>query len=966
MMRTKNLVRICLATLSITSGLNSNAQDEAWSPVGSGSEEYPYQISSFFDLYNYAQRIEKIENYSKGKFFVLTSDISMQDATILDKDGNLVADTTKLAKWNPIGTEWYGKSFAGTFDGQGHTISGIYVDARNHKYSGYAGLFGHMSGTIKNLTITNSYFCGGSNIGAFAGQMNGDDALIENCVNYASVSGEKSPTMQIGGFFGYTYYGSVKNCKNYGKITLNPEPDEWGGMWDCSAGGIGGSGGSISNCENRGSITSYNWGGIGGIVGSPRYVSNCMNYGNVEDFHGNSIGGINGWSGSIWDCENHGMVVSHAKGAKIGGISGIISSGGRIGNCKNFTPLDSSESDVWIGGICGYGDIDGYTETYITGCSNLGNVSTSSELSHCAGIVPYLYHAEVRTCKNYGNVKSESEAGGICALAMAHGSISNSENHANVTGRGLLGGITAQAVQAVHGCVNFGEIELLSGSRVGGIVGYMSSSSSYTIDCANLGKVVTHGNSMIGGIVGNSSSYGTVRCSYNSGDIVSFGDSWMGGIAGYMANGIYDCYNKGNIVNYGNGSCLAGIAGWSNSSIENAFTTGYLYCLGDNETVGNMVSGTYTSIDGYARKKNLYYSNIIVGNPSKHSNSSSAWTFNHIEEKDIANLTDIFNESKSYGESGGWMTGYFHPVIKRYYATEDSNYNDPEYNYSVTTLTGDSCRIDLGIPFDNTFFTTTQDDNSVYCKNTIFDGNNVKSLWIVDNKNFILPMDIEVEMATMRLNDIDRFCAKILPWNMDENELPDGITLYSFQTQSNDETATFEKCNQIVAGKAILIEIEDSLKEVSFKLYDKHLSIPHEEKGIFEGSFVDAMATQDQYVLNSADGKFIRCSDGSSIKAFDAYMYLESCDSDIVNIDLSGLSGVQNPLQHEHSFELKKIGELVYEITGLSSCADFAVYDVTGRKIHNNTISGQSSVIELSSHGIYIIMVGEEVLKVRL
>lgn len=965
MLKTSILGKVSLLTIGLASIMQANAQDETWTPKGSGSEEFPYQISSYFDLYNYAKKIEKTENYSKGKFFVLTADISIQDVTIIDENGNLVADTTKLAKWQPIGTEWYGKSFAGTFDGQGHTISGIYVDARENRYSGYAGLFGHMSGTIKNLTITNSYFCGGNYLGAFAGQMNGDDAVIENCVNYATVCGENAPTMQIGGFYGYTYYGSVKNSKNYGKIILSPEVDELVGLWNCSAGGIGGSGGSISECENHGDVISYNWGGVGGIVGSPRYVSTCKNYGKIEDFHGNSIGGINGWSGSIWDCENYGVVISHANGAKIGGIGGQITAGGRIGGCKNFAALISSEPDVWIGGICGYGKIDGYTETYITGCENMGNVTTTDASSHCAGIVPYLYHAEARSCKNYGNVSCESDAGGICALAMAHGSITNSENYASVVGKGYVGGITGEAVESVHGCVNFGDVTLLSGSRVAGIAGYMSSSSSFTIDCANLGNITTFDASMIGGIVGNSSSYGTVRCCYNSGDIISYGDSWMGGIAGYMSNGIYDCYNKGNIVNYGSGSCLAGIAGWSNSSIENAFTTGYLYCLGENETVGYMVSGTYSSFNGYARKRNLYYSNTIVGSPAKYSNSQSAWSFNKIAEEEIAGLTDIFNESREYGDTSGWINGYYHPVLKRYYAIEGSNYDDPEYNYSVTTLSGDTCRIDLGIPFDNTLFKVIEGDNSSLCFNTINGENTVNKMWVVDHRDFEVPVELKIANATMRINDIQGLCSKVLPWDVSKQDISENVKYYEYMNHAGN-AVMFTETNEIKAGKATLLQLPDSMRFLSLSKKNFNLSMPEIVKDVFEGAFNDRMSSTSQYLLNAADSIFVRSDGQTMIRTFDAFLNIEDDIADVLAIDLTGSSSVDNIPLDKKSLTINRNGDFGIEVDGLGDKCDIMVYKINGELIYHRNIVDSRILIELPSNGVYVVKVDNQTFKIRI
>lgn len=81
---------------------------------------------------------------------------------LLDSNGNVqVADPIK---WTPIGTEKY--YFNGIFNGNGHTISGLYVDGGD-----YAGLFGRAQGapTIKGVGVVDSYFKGAKYVGGIAG-----------------------------------------------------------------------------------------------------------------------------------------------------------------------------------------------------------------------------------------------------------------------------------------------------------------------------------------------------------------------------------------------------------------------------------------------------------------------------------------------------------------------------------------------------------------------------------------------------------------------------------------------------------------------------------------------------------------------------------------------------------------------------------------------------------------------------
>ena len=110
--------------------------------------------------------------------------------------------------WTPIGTD-YDKSYKGTFDGGGHTITGL-TFTRNDKY---AGLFGWLNkaGTVKNVVmegvqITSNQIYGGS-IGGVAGYSWG---TIENC----SVSGSVSGTVYVGGVVGAQIDGSITGCSS--------------------------------------------------------------------------------------------------------------------------------------------------------------------------------------------------------------------------------------------------------------------------------------------------------------------------------------------------------------------------------------------------------------------------------------------------------------------------------------------------------------------------------------------------------------------------------------------------------------------------------------------------------------------------------------------------------------------------------------------------------------------------------
>ena len=126
--------------------------------------------------------------------------IYLNQTILLEKDIDLGGYTVK-----GIGGD---SNFAGTFDGQGNTVSNFQIDATNRNY--YAGLFNQVShgGTIKNLTVANATIKGNSMVGAVASSLD-SDAEISNCkaINCTLIGVKK-----VGSVVGYTAGSTAKNC----------------------------------------------------------------------------------------------------------------------------------------------------------------------------------------------------------------------------------------------------------------------------------------------------------------------------------------------------------------------------------------------------------------------------------------------------------------------------------------------------------------------------------------------------------------------------------------------------------------------------------------------------------------------------------------------------------------------------------------------------------------------------------
>ena len=243
---------------------------------------YSIQNDGSYMVYNAKGLMNVAELVNGGK-----TDINIT----LDKNIDL---TGKV--WTPIGTD-YDNAYTGTFDGGGHTITGLTVTTNDE----YVGLFGYLNraGTVKNVVmegvqITSNQIYGGS-IGGVVGSSWG---TIENC----SVSGSVSGTVYVGGVVGAQIGGSITGCSSSATVK---------GMVDV--------------------------GGVAGQTNSSATVTACYATGNVtleidpvKNIAGGSLVGMNAGS-SVLACYATGNVTS------TGSSTGRIDIGGFLGN--NYTTV---------------------------------------------------------------------------------------------------------------------------------------------------------------------------------------------------------------------------------------------------------------------------------------------------------------------------------------------------------------------------------------------------------------------------------------------------------------------------------------------------------------------------------------------------------------------------------------------------------------------------------------------------
>ena len=240
--------------------------------TGSGTETDPYQINTAAGLKWFRDKVNNAKTKEETKICaVLTANIDL-----------------KNEEWTPIGigedTRTEDLPYSGTFDGNGHTISGLNVNYGDKN----GGLFCYVkSATIKNLTVAGSVtYSSGDGI-AYGGIVGcADSSTIENCTNRCTVTGN----WDAGGIVGRSVDSDIIGCANFGNIS---SPFRSGGICGIVTGQVDAYGidATIRDCYNVGMVSGKYAGGITGQSDSGNIdilIANCYNVGSL---HGNDATG---------------------------------------------------------------------------------------------------------------------------------------------------------------------------------------------------------------------------------------------------------------------------------------------------------------------------------------------------------------------------------------------------------------------------------------------------------------------------------------------------------------------------------------------------------------------------------------------------------------------------------------------------------------------------------------------------
>ena len=410
------------------SGLNVAVYDADWNKVadvtGDGTYSYTFDKAGTYYIMatdtgakttaaHYAPAITKVTvapRDNSGAITLKTAADMLWFQNYVNEQGHYDAKAVLANDIDISGLDWQGlgenidnkdvdiqgykgdKAFSGEIDGQGHALTVSFTGSP---------LVNLLTGTVKNLTIK-----GKSEAGTAFVRYLLYNGRIENCVNYASISGgARINGGTVAGAFAaaackgpkllYRTTGIV-NCVNYGDVQTTGN----------NAGGILG----VVVNSFQGNFTTGTLGSSDYKVYASIEVTGCKNYGAVSAVNSNAAaGGIVGicWMADVAgvalaDCENHGAVSAPTGGAAAGILGQQNSEQQTISRCLNTGTITGT---IYAAGITGR---SGGEPTLIESCANTGKITGQ----RAGGIVAVSF-GEITDCYNTGDVTGSEFVGGI-------------------------------------------------------------------------------------------------------------------------------------------------------------------------------------------------------------------------------------------------------------------------------------------------------------------------------------------------------------------------------------------------------------------------------------------------------------------------------------------------------------------------------------------------------------------------
>ena len=596
--------------------------------------EQRYEISNYEGLKKFAAIING-EAASGDELYIPSFRQSACAVLMTDIDAGASASAND---WIPIGKN-PDNGYLGTFDGCGHSITGLTL---NYSDQEYAGLFGWIAngGTVKNVRLESVNITGKSWVGGLAGYSRG---IVLNCCSSGFITGNN----HVGGLIGHNY-SIVKNCYNTGSVSGD---DQIGGV-------VGYNYGTVTNCYNTGDVPG--WSLTGGIVGSSfGTILNCYNTGVISG--NNQPGGIVGSSnGTIANCYNTGLVSGNYQ------QSGIVgTSSGTIKNChydKNVCgeigAVRGADTETAIGlttaQMTGSNALDYMAFEYNEDEENPWLVRESDEF------YSYYPHLKGFDLDDSGaQIPAENIPKSDWPARLSKDGVMEISNYdelkafasdVNSGNTGLKGilikDIDASASASANDWTPIGNwIDVFNQNRYAGIF----DGDGHTITGLTFNKPEQN----YAGLFGLVGSDGKVQnIGLEGGNIT--GQKFVGGVAGANNGKISNCYNTGSVS--GVDSAVGGVAGSNYGAVTNCYNTG---SVSGRSNAGGVVGyifneGEVTNCYSSGTVSGEVYIGGVVGN--NYGTVKSCW-FDSSICPGLNGLGRGTNAIAVGGLSTAWMTG---------------------------------------------------------------------------------------------------------------------------------------------------------------------------------------------------------------------------------------------------------------------------------------------------------------------
>ena len=589
---------------------------------GSGNEVDPYIITNETELIALA-RGELINSFTA--YYQLANDI-----------------TVNSDYWTPIGGN--GRDyFSGTFDGNGHTISGIKLSQAAFEYS---GLFGIVSGTVKNLGV-DVKISGTGTAGALAGYVY--EGTVEYCYSSGAVSGTSGYT---GGLIGYIRNATVHDCYSVATVTNTNSNGNTGGLvGNMFSNNVC----TIKDCYAAGTVTSASSYRSGGIVGSQGGGSN-----NVLGCYYNSSTTKQSDTGKGFSVTSAKMKSQNTFTAWDFDYVWEIDGSTNSGYPYLQLPITDTREDIELEGSGN--EIDPYiitneTELIALARGELINSFTAYyQLANDITVTSDYWTPIGGNGRDYFSGTFDGNGHTISGIKLSQaafdysglfgvvsGTVKNLGVDAKISGAETAGALAGYVNEGtVEYCYSSGAVSSTSGNT-GGLIGYLYEATVH--DCYSVATVTnTNSNGNTGGLVGNmfSNNVCTIKDCYAAGTVTSASSYRSGGIVGSQggsSNNVLSCYydnysgsstNKGTLVSTEAMKTQSTFTGWDFTTVWALSATknnGYPY-LQNVSTEIQAIAVTGITLDKSTLSVPVGRTAAIKANitPANATNKNVTWT----------------------------------------------------------------------------------------------------------------------------------------------------------------------------------------------------------------------------------------------------------------------------------------------------------------------------------------------------